>query len=42
MLEGQRLPAMIDGLLRFYGYGDIADRFDAIARADAPGAKHHG
>jgi len=37
MLEGQRLPDMIDGLLRRYGYGEVVDQFYAVARTDVSG-----
>jgi hypothetical protein len=30
-LEGHRLPAVIDGLLRRYGYGDVANRLETGA-----------
>ena len=33
MLEGQRLPGTIDGLLRRYGYSEVVDQFYAVARA---------
>jgi hypothetical protein len=37
MLERQRLPAIVDGLLRHYGYGDVANRLEAIALAGISG-----